>query len=82
MVNNDDGTIPDASKWSFNEVYEYFHMKFPRHAYVFDKEEIDGEAILLITRDDVLERFDIPLGRALKIYDHIRMMQLKMKNLS
>lgn len=67
----------DASKWTTKEVYDFFKDKFPRHAHVFEDEEIDGAALYRLQRDDVVKRFKIKLGPALKIYDFILKLQDK-----
>ncbi len=77
---DDETIIPDASKWSQNDVYEYFKVKFPRHAHVFEDEEIDGESLYSLTREDVVHRFKVKLGPSLKIFNHIeKMQQMKLK---
>lgn len=64
--------------WSTNEVFDYFKLKFPRQAHVFEAEEIDGPSLYLLERDDVVKGFKIKIGPAVKIYDHI--FKLKLKN--
>lgn len=74
---DNDTSIPNVFEWSTNEVYEYFKSKFPMQAHVFEYEEIDGVSLYLLERDDVIRRFKIKLGPAIKIYRHI--LELKKK---
>lgn len=88
LTNNDRNTIDDMTitaevyKWSTNEVYQYFRKKFPRQAHVFEDEEIDGEALSLLTPEVIIKRFKIKIGPALKISEHIRKMQMGLKDRS
>lgn len=75
---DDEDNIPDASQWTTNELYEYFRKIFPHHAHVFADEEIDGYALYLLQREDVVGRFK--LGPSVRIYEHIKMMQNKRGN--
>lgn len=71
--------IPDASKWSVDEVYEYFRKFYPRHAHVFEDEEIDGTSLYDLERQDVMQRFKIKMGPCLKLWQHITKIQNKRK---
>uniref|UniRef100_A0A8C2JJN2 L3MBTL histone methyl-lysine binding protein 1b n=1 Tax=Cyprinus carpio TaxID=7962 RepID=A0A8C2JJN2_CYPCA len=62
-----------VAKWNTEEV-----MSFVRglpgcreHAATFRKEQIDGEAFLLLTQSDIVKILSIKLGPALKIYNSI-----------
>lgn len=44
-----DPNIPDASNWSFDEVYNYFVQYFPEEAIVF-KEQVSLSLYLFIPR--------------------------------
>jgi len=43
----------------------------------FVLQEIDGKALLLITRNDVLTGMSFKLGPALKIYAHVQRLQMR-----
>ncbi|KAG4079453.1 hypothetical protein HA402_005150 [Bradysia odoriphaga] len=77
---DDTNDIPDASAWTLNEVYEYFMKIFPRHAHVFEDEEIDGQALYQLKREDIVGRFRLKVGPSLKIYAYILAMQKKREN--
>lgn len=77
-VSSDQNTcIIDATEWSADQVYKYFRNIFPRHAYVFKDHEIDGPSLYLLKRSDVVRGFDIKIGPALKLYNHILKIQNK-----
>lgn len=67
---------PETSLWSVKEVMSFFSsLGFPEEAKSFQNQEIDGKALLLMSRNDVLTGMSIKLGPALKIYVHIARLQ-------
>lgn len=57
--------------WTVSDVVSYFtEAGFPEQASAFKTQEIDGKALLLMQRNDVLTGLSIKLGPALKIYEH------------
>lgn len=74
---NIDPSIPDATHWTPDEVYQYFAQFFPEEAKVFKEQEIDGRSLLLLKRMDVLTNLNLKLGPALKIYRHVTMLQVR-----
>ncbi|KAF7271421.1 L(3)mbt interactor in ovarian somatic cells isoform X2 [Rhynchophorus ferrugineus] len=74
---NIDPSIPDATHWTPEEVYQYFAQYFPEEAKVFKEQEIDGRSLLLLKRMDVLTNLNLKLGPALKIYRHVTMLQVR-----
>uniref|UniRef100_A0A1B6D2Z5 PHD-type domain-containing protein n=1 Tax=Clastoptera arizonana TaxID=38151 RepID=A0A1B6D2Z5_9HEMI len=77
-----DETIPDVSDWTINQVYEYFLTQLsPELAQIFQEQELDGQSLLLLKRHDVLKGFNIKLGPALKIYGHIKKLQIRRSDL-
>jgi hypothetical protein len=70
------GEIPDASNWSVADVAKFFvDLGFTEQAETFRAEEIDGKALLLMTRNDVLTGMSFKLGPALKIHAHVHRLQ-------
>ncbi|KAB7506137.1 Histone acetyltransferase KAT6A [Armadillidium nasatum] len=53
---------------------------FREFADVFKDQDIDGTALLMLTRTDVLTGLDLKLGPALKIYRQIRILQTRLPN--
>ncbi|KAK4875783.1 hypothetical protein RN001_012205 [Aquatica leii] len=72
-----DPSIPDATDWSYEDVYNYFVQYFPNEAKVFKEQEIDGRSLLLMKRMDVLTSLKLKLGPALKIYRHVVKLQFR-----
>ncbi|KAH9515382.1 Histone acetyltransferase kat6a [Bulinus truncatus] len=71
-----DGRYPDASHWSVEDVVEYISSAgFPEESKVFYEQEIDGVALLLLKRADVLKGLNLKLGPALKINRHVQGLQ-------
>lgn len=67
---------PETALWTVTEVVSFFSsLGFPEEAKSFQNQEIDGEALLLMSRNDVLTGMSIKLGPALKIYVHVARLQ-------
>ncbi|KAJ8918794.1 hypothetical protein NQ315_011078 [Exocentrus adspersus] len=77
LEDNIDPSIPDATHWTTDEVYQYFAQYFPEEAKIFKEQEIDGRSLLLLTRIDVLTNLNLKLGPALKIYRHVVKLQVR-----
>lgn len=73
-------SVPDVKKWDCDEVYTYFRAKAPEYAQLLKDNQIDGDALLLIKRDDVVNRFSLKLGQALRLYTQIVQLQYKNNN--
>ncbi|KAF0298509.1 Histone acetyltransferase KAT6A [Amphibalanus amphitrite] len=73
-----DPTVPDISDWSVAKVVAYFKRHgFEKHAPAFEEHEVDGPALLMLSRLDVLRGLGIKLGPALKIYNHVKLLQTR-----
>ena len=76
--------VPDVSKWTFNDVYDYFHKYFANDALIFKEQEIDGTCIMVMKRSDVIPGFQngtkLKLGTLLKMYNHILSFQTKIRS--
>lgn len=72
--------VPDVRKWTHQQVFEYFNKNLgflTRDAAVFKDEEIDGEALMIMKRSDIVTtKFQkLKLGTALKMWSQIIMFQ-------
>ncbi|XP_020897473.1 histone acetyltransferase KAT6B isoform X2 [Exaiptasia diaphana] len=68
--------MADASKWEVADVMKFLEsVGFPQEAKNFGDQEIDGKALLLMSRNDVLTGMALKLGPALKIYVHVSKLQ-------
>lgn len=74
-------TIPDVRNWDSDEIFTYFMgTTTAEYAHIFKDHEIDGDALLLVSREDVLTKFNLKLGPALRLYSHILTLQFKNNN--
>ncbi|XP_030567988.1 uncharacterized protein LOC115767797 [Drosophila novamexicana] len=61
--------------WNVDEVVSYVEKYYPREADVFKTQEIDGAALMVLTRQDIIDRFGLKLGPALRIYELVLALQ-------
>lgn len=65
-----------AENWSPQDVFEFVQgLGFTKEAKAFYEQEIDGQALLLLKRSDVLSRLSLRLGPALKLHRRILAVQ-------
>ncbi|CAG9764822.1 unnamed protein product [Ceutorhynchus assimilis] len=75
---NLDSSVPDASHWTPDEVYEYFAKIISEdEAKIFREEGIDGRSLLGLRRSDVLNNLKLELGPALEVFRHITKLQVR-----
>ncbi|EDV99559.1 GH12414 [Drosophila grimshawi] len=55
--------------WSVKEVYDFVEKHCPQHADIFMQQEIDGAALMVLSRADIIDLFGLKLGKALHVYD-------------
>lgn len=67
------------SDWSVNQVYEYFNEMFQDCSHRFLEQDIDGQALLLLTRHDVIRDFlkEKKVGHRFNIFRQIVKLQMK-----
>ncbi|EDW07659.1 type-2 histone deacetylase 2 [Drosophila mojavensis] len=68
--------------WSIDDVVDYVEKFYPREAEVFRTQEIDGAALMVLSRQDVIDRFGLKLGPALRIYELVLNLQTSMDDVS
>lgn len=71
------GEVPDASKWTAEDVYHHFVDRFPKEATVLQEQEIDGVSLLLMRRSDVVQGLGFKLGPGLRIWKQIMVLQTR-----
>lgn len=69
--------VPDASKWTAEDVYHHFADRFPKEAVTLQEQEIDGVSLLLMRRSDVVQGLGFKLGPGLRIWKQIMMLQTR-----
>lgn len=69
------GNLPSNNPlmWNVNETYNFFSQisSLSKTAELLKEEEIDGEGLLAMRKDDFTEIFKLPLGIAVKMYSII-----------
>ncbi|XP_017870401.1 PREDICTED: transcriptional repressor NF-X1 homolog [Drosophila arizonae] len=68
--------------WSIDDVVDYVEKFYPREADVFRTQEIDGAALMVLSRQDVIDRFGLKLGPALRIYELVLSLQTSTDDVS
>jgi len=74
-----DPAIPDIADWNPAAIAQYLVQSGIQetHAKVFSDEDVDGAAVLVMQRKDILLGLGLKLGPALKIYNRIRALQTR-----
>ncbi|XP_060857446.1 histone-lysine N-methyltransferase 2A-like [Metopolophium dirhodum] len=68
--------IPNISKWTKKQVFEYLSEKLPKEtAHQIIKYDLDGQALLLLQRTDIVSNMGLKLGHALALYKQVRILQ-------
>uniref|UniRef100_A0A915JI90 Histone acetyltransferase n=1 Tax=Romanomermis culicivorax TaxID=13658 RepID=A0A915JI90_ROMCU len=66
----------EAHGWNVEQVFNFIsQLGFADQAIAFRREEIDGQALLLLKRSDVLSMLSLKLGPALKIHRRLSILQ-------
>lgn len=75
--------LSDIQGWSTQEIHKLFEKTFPEESKFITNNEIDGQALLLLTREDVVSK-ELPwkLGGLLKFYSAIVKIQNNTKNIA
>ena len=78
---NDASDLPEAdavSSWSVQQVVKYFNSTTDckSFAQVCEDQRMDGDSLLILT-EDTLVKFDVKMGPAFKIMQHVNALKLK-----
>ncbi|KRY01234.1 Sterile alpha motif domain-containing protein 13 [Trichinella pseudospiralis] len=66
----------NINEWTAKDVSNFLaELGFEKEALLFKKHCINGSALLVMDKDILLDKFQIPLGRALKLYRRINTLQ-------
>ncbi|RDD47832.1 Histone acetyltransferase KAT6A [Trichoplax sp. H2] len=72
--------LPNPLEWKVSDVALVFQkLGFAEFSHVFLVQEIDGKALFLLNRSDVISALGLKLGPALKIFSYIDILQSSMK---
>ncbi|KAM8721518.1 hypothetical protein ACLKA7_007406 [Drosophila subpalustris] len=61
--------------WNVDQVVSYVEKFYPQESNIFKVQEIDGAALMVLTRQDIIDRFGLKLGPALRLYELILSLQ-------
>lgn len=72
----------NVSKWDINQVTSFVQTLTGKAEYAdaFKREEIDGEAMLLLTQNDIIKTLKVKLGPAVKIYNAVLLFKVLDEN--
>uniref|UniRef100_A0A914XN00 Uncharacterized protein n=1 Tax=Plectus sambesii TaxID=2011161 RepID=A0A914XN00_9BILA len=69
-------SVEKLEGWSADRVSSFLtDLGFQAEAFVFKEQDIDGHALLLLTRDDIVGRMSFKLGPALRIHRYVFALQ-------
>lgn len=73
MNGDDDEPVSFLVKWTVRDVRDFIHHKsgYQEYADDFESHEIDGQALLLLNENHLVQTMKIKLGPALKIMKKI-----------
>ncbi|XP_028513995.1 scm-like with four MBT domains protein 2 isoform X2 [Exaiptasia diaphana] len=74
------GKIPDGhiSGWSMDDVIEFVTPRgCKKFASVFQEQEVDGKALMLLSLDDIHKVLGVTLGPAIKLHDDVQKLRYK-----
>ncbi|KAJ6646973.1 Polycomb protein Sfmbt [Pseudolycoriella hygida] len=70
----------DCLSWTVEDVAEFLRVNdCPAHANAFINKEITGEKMLILTNNDIITMIGLKVGPALKIYDLIQQLRIKIR---
>lgn len=76
---SNDDLIPNT--WNASDVAQFLKVNdCGAHCETFTKQKIDGKRLLEMTNDEIVRMLSMKVGPALKIYDLIQQLKLKMKS--
>lgn len=68
--------------WSVEQVVDFVKRFYPRESEVFETQEIDGAALMVLTRQDIIDRFGLKLGPALRVFELVLLLQTSTDDVS
>lgn len=68
--------------WSVEQVVNFIKRFYPRESDVFEAQEIDGAALMVLTRQDIIDRFGLKLGPALRVFELVLLLQTSTDDVS
>lgn len=76
--NSDNDLSPDT--WNIYDVGQFLRVNdCTAHCETFSRHKVDGKRLLKLTKDEIVEMLSMKVGPALKIYDLIQQLKVKLK---
>ncbi|XP_034135769.1 histone-lysine N-methyltransferase 2D isoform X1 [Drosophila guanche] len=66
-----------VSNWTTEQVTAYVSRFYPEEAQELNRQDMDGEALLMLTREDMIRCFGFKLGQALRVFQVILGLQMR-----
>lgn len=78
QTSTDNDLSPDT--WNIYDVGQFLRVNdCTAHCETFSRHKIDGNRLLKLTKDEIVEMLSMKVGPALKIYDLIQQLKVKLK---
>lgn len=78
MFDDDDDITLSPLEWDCNDVLEFLkRSNCSQHCEIFMKNKIDGKKLLQLTQNEIIQLLGMKVGPAIKIYDLIQQIKVK-----
>ncbi|BFG00727.1 histone-lysine N-methyltransferase 2D-like [Drosophila madeirensis] len=75
-------SVNPVSSWTTEQVTAYVSHFYPEEAQALNRQDMDGEALMMLTREDMINGFGFKLGQALRVFQVILGLQMRNNNVS
>ncbi|KAH8386688.1 hypothetical protein KR093_001966, partial [Drosophila rubida] len=73
---------PVVQSWNVEQVVSFVEKYYPHESNIFKSQEIDGAALMVLTRQDIIDRFGLKLGPSLRIYQLVLSLQTSLDDVT
>ncbi|XP_062137966.1 myosin-G heavy chain [Drosophila sulfurigaster albostrigata] len=81
-LTEDEPQQPIVQSWNVDQVVSYVEKFYPQESNIFKSQEIDGAALMVLTRQDIIDRFGLKLGPSLRIYQLVLSLQTSLDDVT
>ncbi|XP_060664164.1 LOW QUALITY PROTEIN: uncharacterized protein LOC132796858 [Drosophila nasuta] len=81
-LTEDEPQQPIVQSWNVDQVVSYVEKYYPQESNIFKSQEIDGAALMVLTRQDIIDRFGLKLGPSLRIYQLVLSLQTSLDDVT
>ncbi|BFG00720.1 histone-lysine N-methyltransferase 2D-like [Drosophila madeirensis] len=75
-------SVNPVSSWTTEQVTAYVSHFYPEEAQALNRQDMDGEALMMLTREDMINGFGFKFGQALRVFQVILGLQMRNNNVS